>query len=281
MLANSNNHFDGAQIFSGASFMPSQSTQAADPSSSKSHGPKSLLPLTVKQIAGSFFSADANSSLFVDGVEASFRVLGLVTNKKERPADVSFSLDDGTSRIEISRWISMASDAAEVAAVQDGMYVQVTGHMKEFQGKRHAFAFSVRPVTDFNEITLHFIECVHVHLENTRLKLLGGAPTQIDTNPIMSIPFTNVGKGYQPPLHSQFLTYSGVDNSENDICQLVLAVFQEPKMLASEHGLHVDEVIRRLRLPRNKIVDAINYLVDVGHIYSTVDEYHFKSANSG
>lgn len=29
-----------------------------------------------------------------------------------------------------------------------------------------------RPVTDFNYITLHFLECIHVHLDNTRPKVL-------------------------------------------------------------------------------------------------------------
>lgn len=32
--------------------------------------------------------------------------------------------------------------------------------------------FCCRPVIDFNELTHHFIECIHVHLENTRQKVV-------------------------------------------------------------------------------------------------------------
>lgn len=34
------------------------------------------------------------------------------------------------------------------------------------------FPSITRPVTDFNQITLHFLECIHVHLDNTRPKVM-------------------------------------------------------------------------------------------------------------
>ncbi|ONK69591.1 uncharacterized protein A4U43_C05F24580 [Asparagus officinalis] len=208
-------------------------------------------------------------------------VLGVVVDKVGRATDVSFLLDDGTGKIEINRWISVSvpSDSVEVAAVENGMYVLVHGHVKEFQGRRHAFAFSIRPVIDFNDISLHFIECVCVHLENTRLK--GGAPTRIQMNPVINLTLANGTNGYQTPLSNQFPQNSGMGASKNDICSVVLGIFQEPSILAREHGLHIDEVFRSLGVPKNMILEAINYLVDVGHIYSTIDEYHFKSASSG
>ncbi|RWW21656.1 hypothetical protein BHE74_00005306 [Ensete ventricosum] len=65
-------------------------------------------------------------------------------NKVERVTDCSFTLDDGTGRIDINRWINEAPDANEVTAIQNGIYVKVHGHLKGFHSKRHAFAFSVR-----------------------------------------------------------------------------------------------------------------------------------------
>lgn len=221
-------HFDGASLFAGNNFMSAQSTQALDPpiSPAKSHAPQRLLPLTVKQIAESCFSSDDKSNFTVDGVEANFRVLGMVVDKVDRVTDVTFLLDDGTGRIEISRWISVPSDSAEVSAIENGMYVQINGHMKEFQGKRHAFAFSVRPVIDFNDISLHFIECMHVHLVNIRLK--GGVPAIIQTNPAWNVPFSNGVNGNHAPFPNKFLPHSSMDGSANDICKLVLRLFQDP-----------------------------------------------------
>lgn len=81
---------------------------------------------------------------------------------------------------------------------------------------------------------------------------------------------------------------------------------------AREHGLHVDEIVQRLGIPMDKIKslfvlsfhsiislyivfacvpnryiycffcrDAIEYHVDIGNIYSTIDENHYKSACNG
>ena len=39
-----------------------------------------------------------------------------------------------------------------------GQYVRVyTGHVRVFKGVRSVIAFNLRPVTDFNEVTYHFL----------------------------------------------------------------------------------------------------------------------------
>ncbi|XP_042402607.1 replication protein A 32 kDa subunit B-like [Zingiber officinale] len=263
-----------ASLFSGGGFMPSQATQTPDTGFFKSRGGvQAVLPLTVKQISEAYHSNDDKSNFVVDGVEASnVRLLGLVVNKAERVTDVSFSLDDGTGRVDINRWVNETSDSNEMAIIQNGMYVTVSGSLKGFQGKKHVVAFCVRPVTDFNHITLHFLECIHVHLDNIRVKPNVAVGT--------AAPFRNDAKGYQMPTANQFPTHSGSSGS-NNVLKLVLDVFQEPASLAREHGLHVDEIIHRLGLPVAKIKEAIEYHVDIGNIYSTVDENHYKSACNG
>ncbi|KAK1269647.1 Replication protein A 32 kDa subunit A [Acorus gramineus] len=275
---------DGNSLFSGGGFMPSQATQTPDSgvSPAKSRGTQGVLPLTVKQISEAFHSSDDKSGFVVDGVDASnVRLLGMVTKKMERVTDVSFTLDDGTGRIDVNRWVNEAAETNEMAAITNGMYVKVNGNLKGFQGKRHVVAFSVRPVTDFNDITNHFLECIHIHLCNTRLQRQSGDQGQLQTNPIMNTPLQSGYKGHQTPVSNQNSAPSSMGGSENDIYNLVLGVFQEPASVASEHGLHVDEVARRLGIPMNKIKDAINYHVDIGHIYSTIDDNHFKSACNG
>ncbi|KAG1364454.1 putative Replication protein A 32 kDa subunit B [Cocos nucifera] len=101
--------FDGASsLFSGVGIIPSQATQAPDPSSfspPKNRGAPGALPLTVKQIAEAYYASDDKSTLTVNGSEVTnVRLLGLVMNKTESDADVSFTLDDGTGRIDINRW---------------------------------------------------------------------------------------------------------------------------------------------------------------------------------
>ncbi|XP_078446653.1 replicon protein A2 isoform X2 [Wolffia australiana] len=235
---------DGSSLFSGGGFMPSQATQVPD-----------------------------------SGVSpAKVTLVGLVTSKVERVTDVSFTLDDGTGRIDINRWVNESSDANEMAKILNGMYVKVNGQLKGFHGKRHAVAFSIRPITDFNDITLHLIECIYVHLYNSGAKSGDTTDQRPISNPGST--YQSVGTGYQAPNSNQFSARSS-GKGPDDVLNLVLEFFNDPANLKNEHGLHVDEVIRRLGLPPNKIKDAINYHVDVGHIYSTIDDYHFKSAMNG
>jgi len=196
-------------------------------------------------------------------------------NKAERITDVSFTLDDGTGKIDVNRWVNETSETDEMALIENGMYVAVNGSLKGFQGKKHVVAFSVRPVVDFDAITLHFIECIHVHLENSRPKVQGTSVMGTET------PITNEVKSYQTPVSNHVSPYSATAGSETNNLQLVLNVFLEPASLAREHGLHIDEVVQRLRLPVDRIREAINYHVDMGTIYSTIDDNHYKSAMNG
>ncbi|KAJ0974341.1 hypothetical protein J5N97_016306 [Dioscorea zingiberensis] len=273
-------HDGGAALFSGGGFMPSQATQTPESGFSKSRGVQGVIPLTVKQISEAYHSNDDKSNFIVDGVEAgNVRLLGLVMNKAERVTDVTFTLDDGTGRIDVNRWVNETSDTNEMAVIQNGMYVVINGSLKGFQGKKHVVAFSVRPVVDFNHITLHFIECIHVHLDNTRPK--GAGLAQAQTGSVVQNTIRSDVKEYQSPVSHQFSSATAAKASETDVYKLVLDVFQEPANLAREHGLHVDEIVQRLGIPINKIKDAIDYHVDVGHIYSTIDDNHFKSACNG
>ncbi|KAJ3680264.1 hypothetical protein LUZ60_016542 [Juncus effusus] len=270
----------GAALFSGGGFMPSQATQTPESSASKgrSAGSQTVLPLTIKQISEAYHSNDDKSNFAIDGVEAStIRLLGRVVNKSERITDVSFTLDDGTGKVDVNRWVNESSDTNEMALIENGMYVIITGGLKGFQGKRHIVAFSVRPIVDFNQITLHFLECIHVHLDNTRIKTGATANPvtgKVNATPAPPTPAMNDNRAFQTPKLEPGAT-------TRDIGDLVLNIFQEPASLAHEHGLHVDEIVRRLGLPEEQIRQAIEFHIDIGNVYSTKDDNHFKSACNG
>ncbi|KAG0492061.1 hypothetical protein HPP92_005459 [Vanilla planifolia] len=271
--------FDGgASFFSGVGFASSQSTQSTDPTLSKSRSAHGVIPLTVKQISDAYQSSENKAALAVDGVDAAnVVILGLVTNKTEKSTDVSFTLDDGTGRINVIRWVNDSADADEGAVIQNGLYMVVIGSLKGFQGKMQLLAFSVRPVVDYNEIPLHFIHCIQIHAEHSRKNV--GASAQLPgnlLNPTPTSAFSGAQENHLTP--NQHSAPTNNSDASADIYKLVLDVFEEPASLASEHGLHVDEVARKLGIPLKKIQEAIEYHVDVGHVYSTIDDYHFKSA---
>lgn len=267
--------------FSPSQLTSSQNAAADSTTPSKMRGASSTMPLTVKQVVDAQQSGtgEKGAPFVVDGVEmANIRLVGMVNGKVERTTDVTFTLDDGTGRLDFIRWVNDASDSSETAAIQNGMYVAVIGSLKGLQERKRATAFSIRPITDFNEVTLHFIQCVRMHIENTKLK--AGSPAR--TSSSMGVSVSNGFSESSTPTSlksNPAPVTSGANGSDTDLNTQVLNIFKEPANLESEHGVHVDEVFRRFKLPKEKIMEAIKYNEDGGLLYSTIDDFHYKSAS--
>ncbi|KAJ6697653.1 REPLICATION PROTEIN A-RELATED, partial [Salix purpurea] len=216
----SSSQFDATSAFSGGGFMPSQSTQLTDstPSPAKSRNSLGVVPVTVKQISQASQSGDEKSSFVINGVDVTnVTVVGMVFDKAEKSTDVSFLIDDGTGRIGCRRWVTENFDKLEMEAVQDGMYVRLV-------------AFSVRPVTNFDEITFHFIDCIHSHLQNPKLQ--GGASTQ--------------------PHMVESSMNTPVRNGQTITSNLMSKQF-DSSSIGQEKGMHMDELCQQLKLPMEKI----------------------------
>ncbi|XP_007014252.2 PREDICTED: replication protein A 32 kDa subunit B isoform X1 [Theobroma cacao] len=268
------NEFDGNAAFSGGGFMPSQATQtAADRSSfssSKNSDARCLIPLTVKQLKD--LSRGGESGISIDGVDVNNIVLvGMVSKIDNAVSDCTFRVDDGTGWVECTKWIHEPVDSAEVDAISVGIYVRVYGQLKSIQSRRTLHTFSIRPLTDFNEIVNHFAECIYVHLYNTKLR--GGVTTQPQvTNSVVSNPI----KGYQTNLSNQL---SGQYNTDEQqilgVSSMVLNYLRRPACLASETGVRSDVVARELNISLDKIRTTLEYLSSEGLVYTTTDD-HYK-----
>ncbi|CAL4911566.1 unnamed protein product [Urochloa decumbens] len=267
--------------FSPSQFTPSQNAAANSTTPSKMRGASSTMLLTVKQIADAQQSGtgEKGAPFVVDGVEtANIRLVGMVNGKVERTTDVSFTLDDGTGRLDFIRWVNDTSDSSETAAIQNGMYVSVIGILKGLQERKRATAFSIRPITDFNEVTLHFIQCVRMHIENTRLKVGSRARTSSSMVASVSNGFSESSTPTSLKSNPAPVTSGASGSDETDLNTQVLNIFREPANIESEHGVHIDEIVKRFKLLEEKIREAIEFNADVGHIYSTIDDFHYKSA---
>ncbi|XP_065850079.1 replication protein A 32 kDa subunit B [Euphorbia lathyris] len=266
--------FDGsASAFMGGGFMPSQTTQAPESSftSSRNRDAKCLLPLTVKQIQE--LPSNDESNFIIDGVEVTnVTIVGRICQKEDKASEYTFVINDGTGQVECTRWVQERIDIDEVEGIIVGKYVRVVGHLRGLQGRRFLNAFSIRPVTDFNEITSHFIECMYVRFYNSKIRGASASTQPQMANPLMNTP----SKGYQSAVSNQPSVYSGADGL-NNVGQMILNFLQQPSHLANEDGVHHSVISRQLNIPMNKLTEELQTLVDNGFVYSTIDDDHFKS----
>ncbi|BBN12706.1 replication factor A2 [Marchantia polymorpha subsp. ruderalis] len=289
---------DGGSLFGGGGFMPSQSAGLNDNSFSPGGGSKKggsqssgLIPLTVKQLS-SASQKPSDDNFYVDGQEVNnITLVGMVFNKEEKVTDVSFILDDFTGRIEVKKWIDGqdSEELVELRNIRNGIYVRIYGHLRSFQGKRNVVAFSVRPIKEFDEVTFHFVEAIYVHAFNMKTQGgLAGSRTPAST----AVPYSghpassmtpNPSVNMRTNLANQYMAPASVPVGSNSVdeCQRrVHALFDEPANLAIEQGLHVDDVARKMvGYSKQQVKDAIEFLVNEGFIYSTIDDDHFKSTN--
>ncbi|GAU35212.1 hypothetical protein TSUD_204880 [Trifolium subterraneum] len=246
--------FDGNAAFAGGGFMPSQTTQGANSpfTPSKNRDSQTLLPLTIKQVSNAVQSSDG-SNLTIDGVDVhTVTFVGRVCNKVDQITDSKFVLDDGTGTIECIRWINDPVDSNEV----DG----------------------ILPVTDFDEIANHFINCIYVHLYNSRLqRIQASIPNQQHVPNSTQITPT---KGYQAQAIAANQISGQHNNRQKTVEDLVIDVLTLPENMTRSEGVPRESIAQHLGLPLDKIMLAIQNLTQEGLVYEGLTN-HYKSTVDG
>nr|KJB53779.1 hypothetical protein B456_009G005000 [Gossypium raimondii] len=262
------NEFDGNAAFAGGGFMPFQATQTAPDrpsSSSKNSDARCLTPVTVKQLKD--LSKVGESGISIDGVDVNNIVLvGIISKIDNAVSDCTFRVDDGTGWVECTKWV--------------GMYVRVYGQFKSIQSRRSIHTFSIRPITDFNEIAHHFLECIYVHLYNTKLRLrMTSATDGMTAQPQVANSYSGnhiMGYSYQTNSTSQFSNQYNTDEEQiRGISSMVLQYLRRPACLASEMGVSSDIVARELNVSVDKVRKTLDFLASEGVVYTTTDD-HYK-----
>lgn len=202
----------------------------------------------------------------VNGEEVhNLTLLGKIVEANDSSTSQQYTIDDGTGTVVVKKWVDAddAEGAKQTLAV--GQYVRVYGHLRVFQGARNVIAFNMRPVTDFNEITYHFLEVVYCNSHNgaraaAAPKAEAGAAE---------------GTAYAAPAAAAAAAGATATGSCSD---QVMAIYNGPQG-ASDNGVPVGDVVTALngRFTEAQVREAVEYLVNEGHLYSTIDDNHYRS----
>ncbi|RDX73210.1 Replication protein A 32 kDa subunit A [Mucuna pruriens] len=281
----SSSQFDATSAFSGGGFMSSQPSQLNDssPAPSKSRETQGLVPVTVKQISEATQSGDEKSNFVINGVDLNnVTLVGMVFEKVERNTDVNFVLDDGTGRIKCRRWVNETFDTKEM---EEEWHVRSCLWAFEKLSRCQATCCLLcqacaldpfLPVTNFDEIPFHFIDCIHNHLRS-KVKVEGITSANPSSGSSFNTPIKNAPNGSQAPSSNPAYAQYSMDGLK-DYDKLVIDYLQQHSDMSDERGIHVNELSRELKLPLDKIMLSLKTLGDDGLVYSTIDDYHYKQA---
>lgn len=224
-----------------------------------------IVPCTISQL----LSATLTDEVFKIGdVEISqVTIVGIIRHAEKAPTNIVYKIDDMTAApMDVRQWVDTDDTSGENTVVPPETYVKVAGHLRSFQNKKSLVAFKIIPLEDMNEFTAHILEVVNSHM------MLSKANNQASVGrPSMS----SAGMG-EPGNFSgnNFMPANGLTVVQNQVLNLI-------KACPRPEGLNFQDLRSQLQhMPVASIKQAVDFLCNEGHIYSTVDDDHFKSTDA-
>ena len=142
--------------------------------------------------------------------------------------------------------------------MSEGAHVRVVGAVRSQKGEKHVMVFRIGPVEAQEEVNAHRLEVRHAKLKirqlvNKEMEEIGAAAP--------STANASDGASFGHPKRNM--------------------VYKMLQGCVREEGLHRNDVFEGLqgKMNQKEVDEALTYLSDEGHIYSTMDEDHFKTTD--
>jgi len=202
-------------------------------------------------------------------------LVGVVRTVETTSVKVTYTLEDNTGCVEGVHWIDGQDESGQSAQpnVVENSYCRLSGTIRTQGDKRYIMAFNIQPIDDSNEITSHLLE---VALFYKKAEALSNSMGTMDTG-------MSNGNGMGSSLSNSLMTSSGGGQSSisglTSVQQKVLTAIQRCTV---ESGVHVDGVQQQLKdsgCSRQDILSAVEFLCGEGHIYTTVDDFHYRTTD--
>ncbi|XP_069678451.1 replication protein A 32 kDa subunit [Periplaneta americana] len=244
---------------------PSQFASPAEKQDKPARRVQNTVPVTIRQILES-----SEDGLKIGGMDVHmFTVVALVRRVEVTSTKVSYLLDDCTGGITGVFWLESVDgdDQQCIPPIVENTYCRVYGSVRSNQGKRHVFIFRIMSLTTLDDLTRHILEVMHCNLKiqkmgNERVKETSySADTTNLSNSFMSTSSINQPGGFSP---QQTLVYNAILKSSSDI------------------GAHRDDVVKTFagKLSPKEIATILDFLCNEGHIYTTIDDDHFRCTDN-
>ncbi|NWU82964.1 RFA2 protein, partial [Onychorhynchus coronatus] len=224
---------------------------------------QNIVPCTVSQLLA---AEQVDEAFRICDVEISqVTVVGIVRHAEKAPTNVLYKVDDMTAApMDVRQWVDTDEAGGDNVVVPPGTYVKVAGHLRSFQNKKSLVAFKIMPLENMNEFTTHILEIVNAHMIlRKNLMSASSAPPSFSSAGIMG----GYGGGGSLPVN-------GLTAHQSQVLNLI-------KSCPVPEGMSLQELKLQLHgMSMSTIKQAVEFLSSEGHIYSTVDDDHYKSTDA-
>ncbi|KAL6622605.1 hypothetical protein ACP70R_032484 [Stipagrostis hirtigluma subsp. patula] len=207
-----------------------------------------LTPVTVKLLNDSFSRTTRDGRPIVHGVAlTNVRLVGMIVSFVEEENTVRVSLEDGTG---ISEWIFWKTSSIPGIDSKQRFpcYVEIIGAPRIKNEEVLLTAYNIRKISDFNSVTTHFLDVILVALERHEKN--------------------------DPQLRHLFFSDNGMDIDKDDLLvKEVYSCIQELAVRDIRYGVSCCSIEENVDASVESISEALERLLEEGHIYTTVDAF--------
>lgn len=245
------------------------------PSEGEEHKPvrteEALIPVTIRQIYESLESK--NDPPLIDGYQRKYvSLVGMVKEVTEDNISIIYVIDDGTGTFRIQDYTHSDQESLS-ASFEENTYIYAVGRIKPENKENPPFvtAFSVKQVTDPNQIAFHNLQALYVHLYTTRgLPQNSAYEKSVAQNAGYS---SNQNAGMRASEQATKSNDSAVSN-EDLVKQAVLNFLRSKN---ESYGVHIDEIRKALssQFAGSDVDRAVDALAYTGEIYNSAEAEHY------
>ncbi|EPS98543.1 replication protein A subunit RPA32, partial [Fomitopsis schrenkii] len=231
---------------------------------------QSLRPVTIRQLLNAT-QAHSDAEWTIDDAEVGqITVIGQVVSINSQTTNCVYWLDDGTGRMEARHWVDAGTDedSERWGGITENVYIRAMGSLKSFGNKRYINATHLRLIKDHNEINFHFLEAFTVELILQKGPPL--RPSEAGSRGAIANGSANAS-AYDPPSSSatRMEPYAHLPSIQRRIVEFMMNQPQQSE------GIHVAAVARHIGGDAHAISEALDRLMDEGHVFTTMDDSHF------
>jgi len=242
-----------------------------------------LTPISVSQIHTAQKEGDG-FSLYNNTQLGQVSLVGIIRAVEKKSTKISYTIEDHTGLTECTKWLNEDEESDVDATCRENMYVEVVGMIKDFNDKRSISAYSVAPI-DPNQITTHLLGTIFTYLRHTKGPLNEEGKLGASVRPMATTPAA--GMGAAQPMVAGMNQYTAQADTAMDTGveggnEIQGAVINVVKQCDSDEGVSVSSVTGQLKskFSEAQVREALEWLSGEGHVYSTIDDDHFKSTDS-
>ncbi|KAL1947910.1 hypothetical protein VTO73DRAFT_13634 [Trametes versicolor] len=239
-----------------------------------------LRPVTLKQLVEAS-QAHSDADWTIGDVEVGqVTVVAQVLSIQPQTTNCIYLLNDGTANMEARQWVDANTDDENGSKdeIKESTYIRVLGSLKVFGNKRYITATHIKPYKGEDELFFHILEAATVTLTFER-----GPPPRPSEGAHAFMNRANTAAAGQSAYTAQSSTTAASTGQfahfaplQREIMQFIVS---QPK---SDEGVHVAAIARHVATlgpdlgNAHSISQALDHLMDQGHVYSTIDDSHFS-----